>query len=354
METTMQERGEIAMTLTVKQMVADKNLILSAINEAMVKNMDYGVIPGCVKPSLWKPGAEKLAMMFKLAGEPIEVKDIGSEDEVRYRVVTRFVHSVTGNVVAYGVGEASSNEEKYKWRKASCEEEYEETAETHRRKKWVPSYKNHQKVWNKEKGRYEMELILQVRTNPADLANTILKMADKRSYISGILKATAASSTFTQDLEDLSKEVAEAVVEAENPQVDAPISKPQAKSLTPEEISERNSKVMKMLEALGVTTQMIGDYCQTHPDLDSEEKVLLKLESVVANLMARKVTVENAFDEANEPPVASRAQRSSVPKGWRLMDSKKEGVCEDCKKKIVVGTPIYWDPSAMRAHHKVC
>lgn len=349
METALQE---VRPNLTVKELVADKNLILSTIKEVMEKDMDFGVIPGCAKPSLWKPGAEKLAMMFRLAGKPTEVVDLGNSDEVRYRVVMEFSHSPTGTVVSYGVGEASTNEEKYKWRKASCMEEFEETTEDRRRKKWVPIYRNKQKVWNKEKNQYEMEQLLQVRTNPADLANTILKMADKRAYISGILKATAASSTFTQDLEDLSKEVAEAVAHAETPPVDAPITKPQPKSLTPEEITERTGKVMKALESLGVTTQSIGEYCRDNQDMDSEEKVLIKLESVAENLVTRKVTVENAF---SEPAASPAAARSSVPKNWIPMKSKKDnGTCEDCKKNIAIEADIYWDPSKKRAHHKVC
>jgi hypothetical protein len=36
----------------------------------------------------------------------------------------------------------------------------------------------------------------------ADTYNTVLKMADKRAYVSGVIKATAASDLFTQDTED--------------------------------------------------------------------------------------------------------------------------------------------------------
>ena len=39
--------------------------------------------------------------------------------------------------------------------------------------------------------------------NPQDLANTILKMAKKRSFVDGILTVTGASRIFTQDIEDI-------------------------------------------------------------------------------------------------------------------------------------------------------
>jgi predicted phage-related endonuclease len=43
----------------------------------------------------------------------------------------------------------------------------------------------------------------QVRTEPADLANTILKMANKRAKMAMVLNVTAASDCFAQDLEDM-------------------------------------------------------------------------------------------------------------------------------------------------------
>ena len=43
----------------------------------------------------------------------------------------------------------------------------------------------------------------QVRTEPADVANTVLKMAAKRAKIAMVLNVTAASDMFGQDLEDL-------------------------------------------------------------------------------------------------------------------------------------------------------
>jgi hypothetical protein len=43
----------------------------------------------------------------------------------------------------------------------------------------------------------------QIRTEPADLANTILKMANKRAKMAMVLNVTAASDCFAQDLEDM-------------------------------------------------------------------------------------------------------------------------------------------------------
>ena len=90
-----------------------------------------------------------------------------------------------------GMGEASSAEEKYKWRKA-FDPEFNAAPENMRRKKFG---------YNKQKR--EQYEILQVRTEPADLANTILKMANKRAKMAMTLNVTAASDCFNQDLEDM-------------------------------------------------------------------------------------------------------------------------------------------------------
>ena len=103
--------------------------------------------------------------------------------------------SPSGVFVGAGIGECSSNEEKYKWRKVVCDQEFEETPLDRRREKWCKGWGN--------KGPYKQK---QVRTEPADLANTILKMAKKRGLIDAVLTATAASDCFTQDLEDLPPE----------------------------------------------------------------------------------------------------------------------------------------------------
>src|SRR5690606_12324178 len=58
--------------------------------------------------------------------------------------------------------------------------------------------------------------IQQVRTEPADIANTVLKMACKRAQVAMIINATACSDIFTQDLEDIPGEIVEGMVGGED------------------------------------------------------------------------------------------------------------------------------------------
>lgn len=171
------------------------NLIQRVMQSVMKKGTHYDTIPGTDKPTLLKPGAEVLMTTFQISVDP-EVLDLSVGDEVRYRV--RAVgRSVAGSVVGVGVGECSSHEEKYKWRKAVCNEEFDATPEERRRSKFARS---------RNDGHYQIK---QVRTESADVANTVLKMAKKRALVDFTLTALAASDIFAQDLEDMPEELRE-------------------------------------------------------------------------------------------------------------------------------------------------
>ena len=57
-------------------------LVRKIMQEIMVKDQDYGIIPGCPKPSLYQPGAEKLALAFHL-GDSYETVHINLPDNHR-------------------------------------------------------------------------------------------------------------------------------------------------------------------------------------------------------------------------------------------------------------------------------
>lgn len=179
--------------LTVQEVKAQIDIIQKVLQGVMKKDVHYGSVPGCgSKPTLLKPGAEKIMATFRLAADP-NIDDLSTDDEIRYRVTVQ-LKTLSGVFAGSGIGECSTAEEKYKWRSAICDEEFEETPEDRRRMKWVKGYG--QKPSQKK----------QVRTQPADLANTVLKMAKKRALVDAVLTATAASDIFDQDLEDLPPE----------------------------------------------------------------------------------------------------------------------------------------------------
>ena len=172
------------------------------------EGVHYGKIPGTPKPTLYKPGAEVLCATFHIAPS-YKIEDLSTAEYARYRITCIGTHQGTGVVLGEGLGACSSGEEKYKWRRA-YDKEWNATPEDRRRIKYGKDYETKQ-----------------VRTEPADLDNTILKMAAKRAQVAMTLNVTAASDIFTQDIEDLPEELRHAE-DAPPPEV----KRPQAKSKT--------------------------------------------------------------------------------------------------------------------------
>jgi hypothetical protein len=184
-------------SLTAADVRAQVNLMQDVMAEVMRDGTHYGTIPGTKAKSLWKAGAEKLMATFRLSGDP-DTEDLSVNGEFHYRVKVRLA-TPSGQFIGAGIGECSSLEEKYAWRAAVCDEEFDATPENRRRVKF-----------SKYQGRVEKKK--QIRINPADVSNTILKMAKKRAQVDAVITATAASDIFTQDIEDLPPEIVAEIV----------------------------------------------------------------------------------------------------------------------------------------------
>lgn len=214
--------GEIACTngsnaitttnqMSVPQLMEQVQVIQQVLTGAMKKGVHYDAIPGTgrweedpktgkkvfvEKPVLLKPGVEKINMIFRIGSEPQITRESDGFD-THFHIVCRMFHIDTGITLGYGVGEGSTNESKWAWRKAVCEEEFEQTLETRRRIHWQKKYKT-----DKKSSGDEFEAIKQVRQNPADIINTVLKMAIKRAEVDGCRKVTACSDVFDQDIDE--------------------------------------------------------------------------------------------------------------------------------------------------------
>jgi hypothetical protein len=168
--------------LSVPAVIERLNHVQAIIRDVMRKDVHFMQLPGTAKQTLTKEGSEILLATFQIAVDPL-VEDLSTEDVVRYRVRCLGIHTASGTVVGFGLGACSSNEDKYKWRAPVCQEEYDETPETRRRTKWF-------------KGKDRPFKAPQIRTNPEEVANTILKMAKKRAQIDLTLTCLAASDAF--------------------------------------------------------------------------------------------------------------------------------------------------------------
>ena len=137
---------------TLTKIAQFQALVQNQLNEGV----DYGIIPGTgSKPTLLKPGAEKILMLMGLSSE-FEVMDSTRDFENgMFQYLIRCKLSKDGVPIAEGVGSCNTKEKKYK------------------------------------------------NQDPYSVDNTILKMAKKRALIDATLLVGSLSQVWTQDLEDM-------------------------------------------------------------------------------------------------------------------------------------------------------
>ena len=244
--------------LTAGEIRSHVNRVQEVMKAVMQKDTHYGVIPGSKKPSLYKPGAEVLCVTFRVA-QSYKVEDLSNGDSVRYRIACVGTHQMTGVVLGEGIGECSSNEEKYKWRRVVCQEEFDDTPIDRRRVKY-------------SKWQNKVEKTQQIRTEPADIANTVLKMAAKRAQVAMTLNVTAASDCFTQDIEDLPEELIE--LERSREQAATPPA-----TLPPYPADDFAANLPKWLEAIAggkTTADQIIARSSTKYSVSEEQKAAIR------------------------------------------------------------------------------
>jgi len=221
--------------MTVGQLLSRRAYITQIVENVMNEGSDYGVIPGTKKPTLYKSGADKLNNTFNVGKDQPVIEDVSNGDEIRYRLITKLFSRISGKFLGTGVGECSSKEEKYQWRRPVCKEEFNEASPERRKEKWEAKKDNRGWKIKDNEGNYVGVKIQMVQTNASDIANTILKMADKRSYIHATIAVLGISDLFEQDLEDLEENTREHILsEGRAAQGGKPeVTQPEQKSTTP-------------------------------------------------------------------------------------------------------------------------
>ena len=128
------------------------------VQSQLKQNHDYGIIPGTPKPTLLKPGAEKILMLMGLRSE-FEIVDSTRDFEkgfFQYQVRCKLYR---GDIlITEGLGAANTKERKY------------------------------------------------LKQDPYTIDNTVLKIAKKRALIDAVLLVASLSEVFTQDIEDMDLE----------------------------------------------------------------------------------------------------------------------------------------------------
>ncbi len=240
-----------------------RDFMLEVTRDLMIKDVDYGIIPGTAKPCLLKPGAERLCSFFGFTPEFISDNLIedwtgaehGGEPLFHYRYKCRI--SKNGIIFGEGLGSCSTWESKYRYRwvsladipdglnpkdlkkrdgsivepefaisKAETSGKYGKPAEYWQAFKDAIENGTAVKTTREKKGggtmpAWQIGATIFRCPNPdiIDQVNTALKMAVKRAFIAAVLIATNASEFYTQDLEDMQAlDIPYSVVPTETPE----------------------------------------------------------------------------------------------------------------------------------------
>lgn len=172
------------------------------VQSQLKQNHDYGIIPRTTKPTLFKPGAEKIFMLLGLRSEFVIVDSTRDFDNgfFQYQVKCRLFKGDT--LITEGVGTANTRESKW------------------------------------------------IKNDPYSVDNTVLKMARKRAMTDAALTVGALSDIFTQDLED---------VDIEGRQVGS-----QRRYYTDRDGTITNEQARRMFEIAGSHVDVVRDVMKKH------------------------------------------------------------------------------------------
>lgn len=125
------------------------------VQNNLVKEQDYGVIPGTGKPTLLKPGAEKIQMLMGVTSEYEVIEKIEDYEKGFFAYTIRCTLLKNDVKITEGLGSCNTKEKRYR----------------------------NQDVFM--------------------IVNTVLKMAKKRAQVDATLTIASLSNVFTQDIEDM-------------------------------------------------------------------------------------------------------------------------------------------------------
>ncbi len=141
----------------IAQTASHYKVMVAFVKAQMQKDIDYGVIPGTKKPTLLKPGAEKLCRLFSLRPILEIIQSVVDFEKPLFHYHYRCSLYRGSELVGQGDGCCNSMEGKYQKQKGSI----------------------------------------------YDLTNTICKIAQKRALVAAVLSSCGASEFFTQDIEGM-------------------------------------------------------------------------------------------------------------------------------------------------------
>jgi hypothetical protein len=191
----------------------EREIIGKFIADMMVEDVDFGTLPGTKNRALYRPGAEKLADFFRCTPQYEIVQRVEDFEQGLFHYLFRcqMFQRDSQCIVAEGFGSCSSRESKYRYRDnqrlcPDCKGAFIIKGKAEYGGGWLCFQKKggcgakfhdgHEDIVSQQMGRVENQDI-------ADVANTILKMAQKRSLVSAALSMSRCSDFLDGESEDM-------------------------------------------------------------------------------------------------------------------------------------------------------
>jgi hypothetical protein len=250
----------------------------ATVRELLIDGSDYGTIPGTPKPTLLKPGAEKITKLLNLC-EKYETMDCIRDFQkgiFHFEMKCKMFIIGTDTQVCEGVGECNSYESRYRYRWVAEDDVPEGTDKKSLKKRGgvrsefafaiqraetSGQYGKPAEYWQmfqdaidkgtarkiqKKTRKSEMmdaweidSTVYRVANEDIyDQVNTILKIAKKRAFVDASLSVGRLSELFTQDLEDKNEDI---VLPAKD--VTPPQEKPKAKAPETRRIGDHRNAI---------------------------------------------------------------------------------------------------------------
>lgn len=246
------------MKAEIHRMKYQVQLIQQLIRDVLIEGTHYGIIPGTKEKTLYKSGAEKICLLFRLRPRFKEVERELGGDHKQYNFECE-LHDSKGAYIGQGVGSCSTKEAKYRYRRG----EGMSTGMALPREYWNLKKTNPQQAkrliggpgYFPKKDENGEWMIFQEAgdkvENPdiADVYNTCKKMGKKRSFVDATLTCTGASDCFKQDLDESFEEgevVPEDVEQHPEPEITSKVKFTYDLSLLPPEKQEVAKQVAMM------------------------------------------------------------------------------------------------------------
>src|SRR6185369_712874 len=216
-ELTIIPSATLMPVMSIQQAAERHNMLVEYTKSVMVKDQDFGVIPGVAKPCLYKAGAEKLLSLFGFSPSFSLIQrtedwigvDHGGEPFFYYFYKCQLLRG--GGILGEGDGSCNSWEKKYRYRNGDrkCPQCGKPTIIVGKQEYGGGFICFSKKGGCGAKFGSKDPLITGQDTgqvpNPdiAEQVNTLQKMAQKRALVAAVLIACNASAFYTQDVEDM-------------------------------------------------------------------------------------------------------------------------------------------------------